>query len=337
MGLVLKALIFNLRGRLTKSLIYTISLMDSRKNAQEGCNADEYLLKHTLLFAESLKDLRNIRGQMYSAAEHFELSYKNHQHQQLVEETLRDYITKALISTVDHLGSVAYKVDSFLEEKVNEISSARLQFSGIEQRLRATQQFSNLKGRSRQSFVADTTKHYKCYSIPDLESHERAKLQFTSSTCALSPQDEPQMQRLNQDDRISQGFQLPGSKPTAPLQRKGHSRPHSAAASPRAQSFSFMRVASIKEIGKRAISPIRFPLQRSESTANRSTSPSTVSVKQRNPSVPRRPDKVTMNMESSKRKDIEVYSRKTKHLFKALLSVHMSKKQAVANRFNDGK
>lgn len=50
-----------------------------------------------------------------------------------VIETLKDYASKALISTVDHLGSVAYKVDNFLDEKVNEISAARLQFSCLEQ------------------------------------------------------------------------------------------------------------------------------------------------------------------------------------------------------------
>lgn len=50
-----------------------------------------------------------------------------------VVETLKDYASKALISTVDHLGSVAYKVDSFLDEKVNEMSDKRLQFSCLEQ------------------------------------------------------------------------------------------------------------------------------------------------------------------------------------------------------------
>ena len=50
-----------------------------------------------------------------------------------VVETLKDYASKALISTVDHLGSVAYKVGSFLDKKVNEMSATRLQFSCLEQ------------------------------------------------------------------------------------------------------------------------------------------------------------------------------------------------------------
>ncbi|KAI5655307.1 hypothetical protein M9H77_32494 [Catharanthus roseus] len=96
-------------------------------------NSDEYFLQHSLIFAESLKDLKNIRLQLHSAADYFESSYMKHEHKQLVEESLKDYITKALVNTVDHLGSVACKVNGFLDDKGNEISSATLRFSSIEQ------------------------------------------------------------------------------------------------------------------------------------------------------------------------------------------------------------
>lgn len=48
-------------------------------------------------------------------------------------ETLKDYAIKALVNTVDHLGSVTYKVNDLLEEKVDEVSGTDLRVSCIEQ------------------------------------------------------------------------------------------------------------------------------------------------------------------------------------------------------------
>jgi hypothetical protein len=50
-----------------------------------------------------------------------------------VVENLKDYAIKALINTVDHLGSVAYKVDRFLDQKIDEVSGMELRFSCSEQ------------------------------------------------------------------------------------------------------------------------------------------------------------------------------------------------------------
>lgn len=48
-------------------------------------------------------------------------------------ETLKDYTVKALVNTVDHLGSVTYKVNDFLDENVVEVSGTELRVSSIEQ------------------------------------------------------------------------------------------------------------------------------------------------------------------------------------------------------------
>jgi len=48
-------------------------------------------------------------------------------------ETLKDYAIKALVNTVDHLGSVTYKVNDFVDEKVDEVAGTELRVSCIEQ------------------------------------------------------------------------------------------------------------------------------------------------------------------------------------------------------------
>lgn len=50
-----------------------------------------------------------------------------------VVDTLKDYAIKAFVNTVDHLGSVTYKVGDMLDEKVDEVSGTELQVSCIEQ------------------------------------------------------------------------------------------------------------------------------------------------------------------------------------------------------------
>ena len=37
-------------------------------------------------------------------------------------ETQNDYAIKALVNTVDHLGSVTYKVTEFVDEKVDQVA-----------------------------------------------------------------------------------------------------------------------------------------------------------------------------------------------------------------------
>ena len=48
-------------------------------------------------------------------------------------ESLKDYISKSLIKTVDHLGSVTDKVNKFLYEYVDEASRTKLRVLRFEQ------------------------------------------------------------------------------------------------------------------------------------------------------------------------------------------------------------
>ncbi|XP_057968164.1 protein ABIL3-like [Malania oleifera] len=89
--------------------------------------------QQSLFFADSLTDLKNLRKQLYSAAEYFELSYRKDYHKQLVLDTLRDYAIKAFVHTVDLLGFISNKVNRFLDEKVGEVLRSELQFSCNEQ------------------------------------------------------------------------------------------------------------------------------------------------------------------------------------------------------------
>jgi hypothetical protein len=50
-----------------------------------------------------------------------------------VMKTLKDYAVKAVVNTIDHLGSVTYKVNGLVDEKFDEISETEFRVSCIEQ------------------------------------------------------------------------------------------------------------------------------------------------------------------------------------------------------------
>ncbi|KAK9204598.1 hypothetical protein WN943_014860 [Citrus x changshan-huyou] len=78
---------------------------------------------------EMNKDLKNLRTQLYSAAEYLELRYTSDDQKQIVVETLKDHASKAVVNTVDHLGSVTCKVNDLLDAKVDEVSDAEHRIS----------------------------------------------------------------------------------------------------------------------------------------------------------------------------------------------------------------
>jgi hypothetical protein len=47
--------------------------------------------------------------------------------------SLKDYTVEALVSTVDHLGFVSYKVDNLVNEKTDEVKETELRVSSVEQ------------------------------------------------------------------------------------------------------------------------------------------------------------------------------------------------------------
>nr|GEZ28713.1 protein ABIL2 [Tanacetum cinerariifolium] len=148
-------------------------------------NNDEIFMQRSLIFADSLKDLRNIRSQLYSAAEFFEDSYHKNDNDQLRGRNERNSSefssglvafsfakatpnkALALISTIDHLGSVTSKVDAFLDQNIDEAFETNLRVLCIQQRLQTCQTYSDHEGFSQQSLLIQIPKYHKQYLLPD--------------------------------------------------------------------------------------------------------------------------------------------------------------------------
>ncbi|KAM3263110.1 protein ABIL2 [Capsicum annuum] len=321
--------------------------------SQEGSNYDEIFMQHSLQFSDSLKDLKNLRKQLYSAAEYFESSYGENEHKTLVMETLKDYVSKALVSSVDHLGSVACKLNTFLDEKVDEFSTTRLRFSCMEQKLQTCQEIIDRSGLLQQSLIILTPKQHKRYVNSAAETQPAvSKPRQRNKEHNLCPQEDLQLPKNG--DCFPHPFQAlpPKHHPTKPKYMKKHSKISWTDASPNPLNFSFTRVASTNEVGKRSVSPLKFglkrsgsvnrsvsPLMRFGSAISRSISPSTSNVKQRCPSEPRRAISMSINPERNSAKDMQEYARKSKNLLTAFLGRHGhgqgSRKAGIPSKYHD--
>lgn len=305
-------------------------------------NFDEVSMHQSLLFSDSLKDLKNLRSQLYSAAEYFELSYTNDDQKHTVVETLKDYAIKALVNTVDHLGSVTYKVNDLLDEKVDEVSGTEFRVSCIEQRLRTCQEYIDHEGLSQQSSVIDTPKYHKRYILPVGETMRAAnKAKSKYQGCNLDDEDEWHQFRNAVRATIRE----------TPTTVRGRSPSPSPQPSQRPAVFSFTSTMPKKELEKRTVSPHRFPLLRSGSLASRPmtpsksqsttpnssrpTTPNPSNARRRYPSEPRKSASMRLPAERDNGREVEQYPSKSKRLLKALLSRRKSKKDDMLYTYLD--
>ncbi|TVU23058.1 hypothetical protein EJB05_32791 [Eragrostis curvula] len=142
------------------------STVSSHPHDAASTSEDMSSLQEGVLFSDSLKDLRNLRSQLYSAAEYFEVFYRNNSHKSTVMTSLKDYTVEALVSTVDHLGFVSYKVDNLVSERADEVNETEFRVSSVEQRVRICHQTIDQEGRSQQSLLIKTPKYHRRYILP---------------------------------------------------------------------------------------------------------------------------------------------------------------------------
>ncbi|KAJ8491640.1 hypothetical protein OPV22_013361 [Ensete ventricosum] len=165
-------------------------------NHQEISSSDGLPIQQSLLLSESLKGLRNMRSQLYSAAAYFELSYINDDQKEILVTTLKDYAVNAILNAVDHLGSVSWKVNRVVSEEADEVSVAESEVSSIEQTLGTWQACIDHGGLSQQSLLLRPPKYHERYSLPGElmdegfdppEDNNKLQQHQTAQRCRTSP------------------------------------------------------------------------------------------------------------------------------------------------------
>ncbi|KAK9056145.1 hypothetical protein SSX86_027234 [Deinandra increscens subsp. villosa] len=124
-------------------------------------------MDQSINFVKALQELKNLRPQLYSAAEYCEKSYLHSEQKQVVLDNLKDYAVRALVNAVDHLGTVAYKLTDLLDQQALEISTTGLHVSCLHQQLLTCQTYTDREALRQQQLLAVVPRHHKHYSLPN--------------------------------------------------------------------------------------------------------------------------------------------------------------------------
>ncbi|KAJ9681323.1 hypothetical protein PVL29_020282 [Vitis rotundifolia] len=128
---------------------------------------DEVSMERSKSFVKALQELKNLRPQLYSAAEYCEKSYLHSEQKQMVLDNLKDYAVRALVNAVDHLGTVAYKLTDLLDQQTLEVSTMELKVSCVNQKLLTCQTYMDKEGTRQQQLLAFIPRHHKHYILPN--------------------------------------------------------------------------------------------------------------------------------------------------------------------------
>ncbi|XP_076897182.1 protein ABIL1-like [Bidens hawaiensis] len=128
---------------------------------------NEPSMEPSISFVKALQELKNLRPQLYSAAEYCEKSYLHSEQKQVVLDNLKDYAIRALVNAVDHLGTVAYKLTDLIDQQTLEISTTGLHVSCLHQQLLTCQTYTDREALRQQQLLANVPRHHKHYSLPN--------------------------------------------------------------------------------------------------------------------------------------------------------------------------
>ncbi|XP_065018498.1 probable protein ABIL3 isoform X2 [Musa acuminata AAA Group] len=234
---------------------------------QEISSSDGFPIQQSLLLSESLKGLRNMRSQLYSAAAYFELSYINDDQKEILVTSLKDYAVKAILNAVDHLGSVSCKVPFGrlpFTYHARSVGAPRLTIvlPFLLQRLRTWQASIDHEGLSQQSLSLRPPKYHERYILPGEFMDEGFH----------PPEDNHKLQQHQTAiGRSTSPIRNVPSRSTSPSTREHSSSPsrsrRSTSPSPQAEKISSEEKRSTSPLGASN------PLARTRSAANRPTIP----------------------------------------------------------------
>ncbi|XP_042459774.1 probable protein ABIL1 [Zingiber officinale] len=139
---------------------------------------DEVSMERSKSFVKALQELKNLRPQLYTAAEYCESSYLHNEQKQMVLDNLKGYAVRALVNAVDHLGTVASKLTDLFEQQMFDVSIVESGISCLRQRSSTCQAYVDKEGRIQHQMSFRTLRHHKHYTLPSLDKTAISSMQM---------------------------------------------------------------------------------------------------------------------------------------------------------------
>ncbi|CAA3033429.1 Hypothetical predicted protein [Olea europaea subsp. europaea] len=121
-------------------------------------------------FKNSLQELKDFSSQLHHAADYCQTSFLNDRNKGItVVDNTKDYICKAMVIIVDHLGSISSNLESCVS-KSNTIPETQQRIETLKQRLLTCQQYSQKLALANIYWSADFQRYHRHYTSTTADS-----------------------------------------------------------------------------------------------------------------------------------------------------------------------
>ncbi|XP_076911253.1 putative protein ABIL1 [Bidens hawaiensis] len=118
-------------------------------------------------FSKSLQELKDLCSQLHAAAGYSESSFLNSNNKHLVVESTKEYVCRAVVAVVDHLGSVSANLDHHISEaELDTISQSEVRINLLKQKLCISQEYSDKLALAKLTWRPDIPRYNSRYLKP---------------------------------------------------------------------------------------------------------------------------------------------------------------------------
>nr|KAJ0189444.1 hypothetical protein LSAT_V11C800426880 [Lactuca sativa] len=144
-------------------------------------------------FKKSLQELKDLCSQLHHAADSYQSTFLNSNQKQLVVKNTKEYIQSALVTVVDHLGSVSANLDHHLS-KTCSINQTEVKINFLNQKLLTCQDYSHkialAKVSSRENLLRYNSRYIKPLTFESAVSNVlKLNQSFRESESRISAKD----------------------------------------------------------------------------------------------------------------------------------------------------
>ncbi|KAL3566620.1 hypothetical protein D5086_032035 [Populus alba] len=136
-------------------------------------NPESHESQDIIRFDRSLQELRDLRSQLHNAASHCETTFLNTNQKRMVLESTKEYLCRAAVAVVDHLGCVSANLNSSISNNCA-FSEAELRINCLKQRLLSCEKYAHRVALTRVRWNAYLPKHHHRYLSTQITSVEKS-------------------------------------------------------------------------------------------------------------------------------------------------------------------
>ncbi|KAJ0971806.1 hypothetical protein J5N97_019765 [Dioscorea zingiberensis] len=128
-------------------------------------NSNNKELKHneTDHLKISLQELKDLRSQLHNAADYCEALFLKAKQKKIVMENTKSYLCQAIVTVIDHVGTVSSKLEQRLHEN-NEVPQIEQRIDCLKQRVLTCQQYAVGFDLSTFRWSSELKRHYYHYT-----------------------------------------------------------------------------------------------------------------------------------------------------------------------------